>query len=77
SILRSIEKATEMARSGRSESERSEVSVSGAEQVFSRLFQSAAENRSTAKWIDELSEKAHAQALQVSLEMERLRQSYL
>jgi methyl-accepting chemotaxis protein len=77
SILRSIEKTAEMARSGRSESEKSEVFVNEAEEVFNRLFKSAAENRSTAKWIDELSEQAHAQALQVSLEMERLRQSYL
>lgn len=77
SILRSIGHTAELAVEGRTESQSSEAYVEEAENVFNQLLQAAANNRNSAKGIDRLSEQAYLQAVQVSREMESLRQSYL
>lgn len=77
SILRAIGRTSELSRNGRSETQMSESYVNEAESVFNQLFKAAADNRNSAKGIDGLSEQAYKQAVHVSMEMERLRHSYL
>lgn len=75
-ILQSIIKTLALAKEGRTVTEASEAYVEEAGNVFNRLLKSAAENRGASKEIDGLAEQAHHRAVQVSIEMESLRESY-
>ncbi|MEK3883119.1 methyl-accepting chemotaxis protein [Paenibacillus sp. PL2-23] len=74
-IVRAIQETAALAQEGQAVTASSEAYMNETENVFNLLFKSAAENRSSAKSIDGLSEQAHLRAVEVTGEMESLRQN--
>ncbi|WP_206109282.1 methyl-accepting chemotaxis protein [Paenibacillus sp. HB172176] len=73
SILSAIEHSATLAQQARSNTVDSRNQLRRAGEAFQALFQAAAENRSTAKQIDVLTQEAHGQAAQVAEELRQLR----